>query len=60
MVLTSARFFYADERNENGTLKGMQLSGPAHGAFYAELAEQEGTIPWKATFVEGNGYVKFE
>lgn len=53
------RFFYADERTVDGKIKGMQLDGPAHADFYAQLAAQEGQIPWHATFVKDQGYVKF-
>ncbi|KAH7342555.1 hypothetical protein BKA65DRAFT_586487 [Rhexocercosporidium sp. MPI-PUGE-AT-0058] len=56
------RFFYADERTEEGKLKGFALDGDAHGEFYAQLAKPEdgAEIPWNATFVKGKGYVKFE
>jgi hypothetical protein len=37
----------------------MQLDGDAHAEFFAELAGDEGDIPWHATFVKGKGYVKF-
>ncbi|KAI0438317.1 NAD(P)-binding protein [Xylaria telfairii] len=53
------RFFYADERTEDGKIKGMQLDGPAHAEFYAELVKHEGKVPWDATFVKGKGHVKF-
>lgn len=55
------RFFYADERATDGKMKGMQLDGPAHAEFYAQLAEQEQekAVPWHATFVKDQGYVKF-
>lgn len=56
-VLTYSRFFYADERHEDGKIKGMQLDGEAHGDFFAELATHEGKVPWDATFVKGKGYV---
>jgi hypothetical protein len=54
------RFFYADERKEDGSLKGMAIDGEAHADFYADLAAHAGTVPWSATFVKGKGYVKFE
>ncbi|KAJ8128102.1 hypothetical protein O1611_g5534 [Lasiodiplodia mahajangana] len=54
------RFFYADERNEDGTSKGSAIDGPAHAEFYAQLANHEGDVSWLATFVKGKGYVKFE
>ncbi|KAH9909145.1 hypothetical protein F4778DRAFT_715507 [Xylariomycetidae sp. FL2044] len=54
------RFFYADERTEDGKNKGMQLDGPAHGEFFAELVESPENVPWLATFVKGKGYVEFK
>ncbi|KAJ5606695.1 hypothetical protein N7510_009476 [Penicillium lagena] len=54
------RFFYADERHEDGKFKGMALDGAAHGAFYPQLASHEGNVPWHATFVKGKGYVQFK
>lgn len=54
------RFFYADERNEDGSIKGMAVDGPAHGDFYPQLAAHEGNVPWQATFVKGKGYVEFK
>ncbi|CAI6335257.1 unnamed protein product [Periconia digitata] len=53
------RFYYADERTEDGGIKGMQLDGDAHGEFFAQLASGQGEVPWHATFVKGKGYVKF-
>ena len=52
-------FFYADERNADGSQKGLQLDGDAHAEFFAQLASGEGEVPWHATFVKGKGYVKF-
>jgi NAD(P)-dependent dehydrogenase (short-subunit alcohol dehydrogenase family) len=57
--ISSYRFFYADQRKEDGGLAGFDLDGPAHGAFYPQLAKH-GDIPWQATFVKDKGYVKFE
>ncbi|KAI0505886.1 NAD(P)-binding protein [Xylaria bambusicola] len=53
------RFFYADERHEDGKIKAAQLDGPTHAEFYAELVKHEGKVPWNATFVKGKGYVQF-
>ncbi|KAI0423837.1 hypothetical protein F5Y09DRAFT_354496 [Xylaria sp. FL1042] len=53
------RFFYADERTEDGKSTDAQVDGPAHGDFYAQLANHEGSVPWHATFVKGRGYAKF-
>ncbi|KAI1387683.1 NAD(P)-binding protein [Hypoxylon trugodes] len=54
------RFFYADERHEDGKFKGMALDGAAHGEFYAQLANHKGNVPWHATFVKNKGYVQFK
>jgi hypothetical protein len=54
-----ARFHYADERTEEGKPKYAAVDGPAHGEFYAQLAEQKREVPWHATFVKGKGYTKF-
>ncbi|VUC21458.1 unnamed protein product [Clonostachys rosea] len=54
------RFFYADERNADGTPVGNNIDGPAHGKFYAQLASHEQDIPWHATFVKDKGYVEFK
>lgn len=51
-------FFYADERKADGSSKGNDVSGPAHGDFYKQLTEHV-DVPWHATFVEGKGYAKF-
>lgn len=54
------RFFYADERHGDGKFKGMALDGPAHGEFYAQLANHVENVPWHATFVKDKGYVQFK
>ncbi|EXJ69830.1 uncharacterized protein A1O5_06902 [Cladophialophora psammophila CBS 110553] len=54
------RSFCADERYEDGALKGMAIDGDAHADFYAQLAAHEGNVPWHATFVEDEGYVGFK
>ncbi|KAL4942183.1 hypothetical protein BDV06DRAFT_235578 [Aspergillus oleicola] len=54
------RFFYADERDQDGKSRGNSIDGPAHAEFFASLAERESDVPWHATFVKGRGYVKFE
>ncbi|KAL1797033.1 hypothetical protein ACET3X_005573 [Alternaria dauci] len=54
------RFFYADQRQEDGAPMGTAVDGPAHAEFYAKLARREaGEVPWLATFVKGKGYVEF-
>ncbi|BCS29502.1 uncharacterized protein APUU_71072A [Aspergillus puulaauensis] len=54
------RFFFADERSEDGSSRGNAIDGPAHAEFFAQLADHAGNVPWHATFVKGKGYVKFE
>ncbi|PVI01080.1 hypothetical protein DM02DRAFT_706490 [Periconia macrospinosa] len=53
------RFFYADERKDNGDMTGAEVDPDAHGQFYAMLAAGGGQIPWHATFVKEKGYVRF-
>jgi hypothetical protein len=53
------RFFYADQRQDDGSPMGTNVDGPAHGAFYAKLVQREEEVPWLATFVKDKGYVKF-
>ncbi|KND87547.1 hypothetical protein TOPH_07814 [Tolypocladium ophioglossoides CBS 100239] len=53
------RFYYADERNADGSPAYAAISGQAHGDFYTQLAEGKTQIPWLATFVGGAGYVDF-
>lgn len=40
-------------------MKGMQIDGDAHAEFFADIASGKGEIPSYATFVKGQGYVKF-
>ena len=54
-----SRFYYADERNMDGSPAFMKIDGPAHGEFYSQLANDGGNIPWLATFVKGHGYKDF-
>ncbi|KAH7356985.1 hypothetical protein BKA65DRAFT_580230 [Rhexocercosporidium sp. MPI-PUGE-AT-0058] len=53
------KFYYADERNEYGSPAYGEIDGPAHGAFYTQLAEAYEQGPWQQTFVKGAGYKKF-
>ncbi|RMJ17317.1 hypothetical protein CDV36_003005 [Fusarium kuroshium] len=54
------KFYYADQRNEDGSPVMAAIDGSAHGEFYTELAESKTQGPWLASFVKGKGYVKFE
>lgn len=58
-LLILCRFYYADERNADGSVAGTKISGPAHAEFYSTLAEQKVQGPWLATFVKDKGYVSF-
>lgn len=58
-VLTTDRFYYADERQANGG-PTIPVSGPAAAEAYIELAEKEEQGPWNYTFMEGKGYVEFK
>lgn len=54
------RFIYADQRQADGSFSGGALDGPAHGAFFSQLAASDAeNVPWDATFVKDKGYVKF-
>lgn len=57
--LTAFRFYYADERKEDGSAAFMDINGEAHGKFYAELAESKSQGPWQQTFVKDLGYKSF-
>ncbi|RSL47277.1 hypothetical protein CEP53_010000 [Fusarium sp. AF-6] len=54
------KFYYADQRNEDGSPVMAAIDGNAHGEFYTELAESKTQGPWLASFVKGKGYVKFD
>ncbi|OTA60750.1 hypothetical protein K449DRAFT_383480 [Hypoxylon sp. EC38] len=60
LICPFSRFFYADQRQADGQIIGAALDAPAHGEFYAQLANHEGNVPWHATFVKGKGYVQFK
>ena len=53
------RFYYADERNADGSpmLKG--VNGEAAAVQYLSLAEDKQQGPWLLTFVKGSGYKDF-
>lgn len=57
--IVDGRFFYVDERKADGSAKGPAIDGPAHGEFVASLVGNTSSYPWHATFVAGEGYVKF-
>lgn len=53
------RFYYADQRLEDGTPMWDGPDGEGHAKLYLELAEAEETRPWQQTFVVGKGYKQF-
>jgi hypothetical protein len=59
--LTKSRFYYADERNADGSPAYGKVDGEAHGKHYLHLAEGKSQEAWLQTFVKGGvGYKKFE
>ncbi|KAH8725389.1 hypothetical protein GQ44DRAFT_681122 [Phaeosphaeriaceae sp. PMI808] len=53
------KFYYADERADDGSPMYSNISGEAHAKQYIELAESKEQGPWQQTFVSGKGYTKF-
>ncbi|KAH7305842.1 hypothetical protein B0I35DRAFT_483598 [Stachybotrys elegans] len=53
------KFYYADERREDGSPVYNDLSGEGHAKLYTDLAEGPQQLPWPQTFVTGLGYKKF-
>lgn len=54
------RFYYADERKENGGAAFEDVAGDAAAEFYLRLAEGKKDVPWQATHIKGVGYVYFD
>lgn len=53
------RFYYADERQEDGQPVYNNLNGEAHAQHYVDLIESKEQGPWQQTFVGGKGYQAF-
>ncbi|OQV11299.1 hypothetical protein CLAIMM_15155 [Cladophialophora immunda] len=54
------RFFWVDERNDDGTPMFTGLGGQAHADLFVSLSDRTaGDVPWQVTFVAGKGYVEF-
>ncbi|KAI8625614.1 hypothetical protein F5Y19DRAFT_466951 [Xylariaceae sp. FL1651] len=53
------KFYYADERKEDGSPAYNAIDGSAHAKHYVQLAEGNSQGPWQQTFVKGVGYKKF-
>lgn len=58
-MLIVNRFYYADERKEDGTPMYNGATPEGHAQFYVELAEGKEQQVWQQTFVSGQGYKKF-
>ncbi|KAL2205195.1 NAD(P)-binding protein [Sarocladium strictum] len=54
------RFYYADQRNDDGTPMWDGPSGEGHAQLYLDLAESDERRHWLQTFVAGQGYKRFE
>ena len=57
--MTASRFYFADERQDDGRSAGRAISGAAHAEFYYELATANDSKPWLQTFVAGKGFKSF-
>ncbi|KAH8901761.1 NAD(P)-binding protein [Thozetella sp. PMI_491] len=53
------KFYYADERTEDGEPVYRNIDGAASAKFYVDLAGGTSQGPWQQTFVKGLGYKKF-
>ena len=53
-------FYYADERQEDGSPVLSGVNGQAHADHFFELAAQPEQGPWLSTFVKDKGYVQFQ
>lgn len=58
-LMTTYRFYFADERRPDGEPVYSAINGPAHAEFYTQLAKTKTQGPWNATFVKEQGYVNF-
>lgn len=52
------RFYYADERKQDGSAK-YRVDGDGHAQLFLQLAEDSTPGPWLQTFVKGVGYKRF-
>ncbi|KAI1441552.1 NAD(P)-binding protein [Annulohypoxylon stygium] len=53
------KFYYVDERHEDGTYVTSDLSGSGHATLFLDLVKDAKQRPWDQTFVTGKGYVEF-
>lgn len=59
-LMRTNRFYYTDERFEDGGSVFVDIDAQAHAGFYYELVCRKDQGPWEATFVKGKGYVDFD
>ncbi|KAK9311202.1 hypothetical protein V1524DRAFT_388033 [Lipomyces starkeyi] len=53
------KFYYADERNPDGSSVGTSPDAKLHSEIYFQLAEEPEQRPWDYTFVKFKGFTKF-
>ncbi|KAH8813471.1 putative short chain type dehydrogenase [Flagelloscypha sp. PMI_526] len=53
------KFYYVDERKEDGAPAYAAINGEAHAEHFIKLADDSEQGPWLQTFVKGKGYTQF-
>ncbi|KAL6796226.1 NAD(P)-binding protein [Trichoderma sp. SZMC 28013] len=53
------KFYYTNERLEDGSQAGADFDGPTRAALHVQLANDSKQGPWNYSFVKGKGYVEF-
>jgi hypothetical protein len=60
MLTWLRRFYFVDEREQDGTPMWNGVNADVHAEFIAGTADGSvRDVPWKATIVKGKGYVPF-
>jgi hypothetical protein len=59
-MIIKLRFYYPDQRLEDGTPMFNGPDGVPHAELYLDLAKDPAQREWQQTFVAGKGYKKFE
>jgi hypothetical protein len=60
LLNNAKRFYFVDERVEDGSSPFQSLNGQAHAEEFYKLATRPDQGPWEYTFVASKGYVDFE
>lgn len=55
----NSRFYYADERTEEGLPVMRDIDGTAAGKEYLKIAEAPEQLPWLYTYTKDGGYKDF-